>query len=269
LHLGLGEIAAGARLLYGKALSMNAMVAFLLLNSSVCAKDQHSEEPTTNASALLQHCSRAFSAMDHVSLHEVEESIIEPDFHDSYQRKTESWIRRDGDRLEIDGEIRYFDEKRKKRSSRFQTVVNKGERIAWNWPLEAKWPPKSGSFTKEKGAEDIAGTCGELDGYFFTILHGEPVERLPNLLLQKGTNLQLHGEERIAGVPCRVVTGELPRLGRFTLWLTEGKGYLPLKITHEMSPADLRRCAKITSSFGGVIPADGSHSSIHHEIGAF
>ena len=31
----------------------------------------------------------------------------------------------------------------------------------------------------------------------------------------------------------------------------------------------LRRCAKITSSFGGVIPADGSHSSIHHEIGAF
>src|SRR5581483_9638100 len=194
------------------------------------------------ASILLQRCLAMQSLTDHVSMRVANLRDI-PDSVDGWPRdqRAETLLRRDGDRLDVSLCYRFpeTDPDFKHRSHRSRGVITRDLCVWSSCPISKPDPPRSGivsshwpQWCTSMGLNQVTGAT--LDGYFPTTGTHRAAE-----LMQEAGDLRIRGVEVIGGTPCKMVAATT-RHGTYTMWLAEEKGCLPLRVTYEIGPDDLR-----------------------------
>jgi hypothetical protein len=178
--------------------------------------------------------------MDHVSMRVATARDIQDSFGGwPRDQRAETFIRRDGDRLDVS--LRYlFPEKSefKNRSQRSRMVIWKEISVWYFCPLARVQPPRAGivkydwadCFTA-LGLNEVTG--GPLDGYFPPLGTHRVAE-----IMAEAASLRLRRKEAVGGTPCKVVEART-RHGTYAMWIAESKGFLPLKASYEIGPDDL------------------------------
>ncbi len=161
-----------------------------------------------------------------------------PDGWPRHQR-AESFIRRDGDRLDAAQRYLFPDspEFNKARSHRWRAVIAKESGVLYyagielpvvaNGIVNNDW---AGWFNRH-GINETTG--GPLDGYFPSTGSRRIAE-----IMADAPGLRLRGSETIGDTPCKVVEAQTRR-GTYVMWIAEAKGFLPLKVTSAIRPEDL------------------------------
>jgi rhodanese-related sulfurtransferase len=191
------------------------------------------------ALSLVRACAKSQSCLDHFSSRIT--TVDDGKYFDAAPRREEchALVRRDGDRLDVSEQSAVSSEKSKAKTEpqRARLVIAKDLCVLSSCPVSKPTPPAAGSASKDtaimfavRGLNRYHG--GPLDGYFPPTGNRRVAE-----IMAESPNLRLLKEERVAGVPCKVVEAATPH-GTYTVWLDRARGSLPCKVQYRVDGGD-------------------------------